>query len=242
MIEILVNKHRKQSKLSICAKIPDDYPITVFAQYCFEEHEGCFAHLEISLTNASKFMARMGSNYYEFPWKGRRNVDPDDIQVLFLHEFYVHSQDEKGSKLANLNEKQMMKGVGKRMLCTAVQNFAEDIEDVSNTYIVAEADGYRNDIAAELRMKYHNMNDKDLLMFLFTKFPSELQMKISWMEFPLDVNNIRDDLLNMISNTEANSLLVDYYMKTYGFSIWQKSVSTGCLLGTDLETILQKCS
>ena len=242
MIELQVKKRGKVVR--ICAMIPEDYPVTPFYNYCMEEHDGCFGRLMIDLSSASNITKRLGTDFYTFPWNDRNfELDPDDVQVLFLHSFYVHSQSDVGSKLASVEEKKLMRGLGKRMLCEAVHAFAEDLDsDMAYTYVIAEADGARVDIIDTLKQKYAHMNNEYLLWHLLVTYPSELQKQIKWMG-PFDkADLVHESLLEFIAGAEANTFLVDYYKRIFGFSVWQKSVSTGCLIGANLEKILENCS
>lgn len=241
MIELSFSTSGKSTQ--ICAKIPRNYPNTPFAQFCRTEHDGCFGHLQMSFLDRDSLSDTYEDRRYKLPWVVDYNHwDNIKIPIIFVHSFLVHSQWSKGPQLCTPDEKNMLKGLGTRMMCAGISSVAHKIGDHRLAFVLAEADGAREDVAVAAKQKYVNMSEKDILMELFNKYPTELQEQIPNKDRKLQTGSVKEFLLSMLCRTEANNMLINYYKKMYGFEVWQQSpTSMGCLIGTTVENALQHC-
>lgn len=228
----------------ICAKIPRSYPDTPFAQFCRAKHDDCFGYLQMSFLDKNSLSETFDNEKrYNLPWNVHYNSWKDvHIPIIFVHMILVHSQSPEGSHLCTADEKRMLKGLGVRMMCAAISSIADKIDDYRSAFVMLEADGAREDATSAAKQNYGNMSDKDLLMELFNKYPTELQDRIPDKQRELRTSTPRDFLLSMLCRTEANILLMKYYQKVYGLEVWQQSpTSKACLMGTTVDITMRHC-
>lgn len=223
--------------MRICVPVAEEYPNTDLAAFCRGEKDACFAQLNMTLADLGRLekSVTFSVNRRHLPWTG---ADYDEVpNILFLHAFYVHgSKSSPTSDIATQGEKAMLRGMGKKMLCEAVKLIiAEHDLDVKNTYVVAEADGADQTKVNAMLKSLDNVDERDMIYLLFKKYPSELQ-RLSGYEVD------REDIAYAVAASEANASLICYYKKTFGFELWQRSVSTGALMGARVDVVLTHCN
>jgi hypothetical protein len=238
------------NQIDICVPVPDDYPDTPLAVWCKEKEYGCFAKLRMTIMSRAEFVAkRRLSHLYQayYPWA---ETAAAVAAVLFLHSFYVHSAiDEVGDERVQRGERAMLRGIGKRMLCYAVRTMIDRhhlTASIDNVYVAAEASGARaRDVAESAAEFAQSIGDEDeeggdtavtiekIIYTLYMTYPTELMTHIS---NPKSMS--ADEYAYMLYSTMANTKLVDYYTRTYGFELWQQSISACALIGVTARKLL----
>ena len=152
----------------------------------------------------------------------------------FLHSFYIKSKDTYGiDNIISEEEINSLKGLGKFMLCSAISIGLENEYINMNTSIFLEADG--GSCKDPSLFENYDYND------FFKKYPLEIKEILK----EYGVKNLSDvprsDLLFSICSIVANSKLVNYYHKSYGFEDISGGRGTGNLMKSNISNIYGSC-
>lgn len=219
----------ENNHIQACVPVPDRYPNTAFAAYC-RQRGGCFGELSMYMQHED---AENDNRMKRLPWNNNRA--PATPRILWVDAFNVHSQS---SDLATNQERRMLKGMGKRMMCAAVHKAVLlHAFDPKMTFVSLQASSYRSD--ESLLAKYMRASEKDLLYLLLKEYPTALYHSIPYLSRAR--GHLHTDLAGRLADTEATIPLIEYYKRTYGFSLWQVGYSPDCRMGASIETILAHC-
>jgi hypothetical protein len=152
----------------------------------------------------------------------------------FLHSFYIKSKDTDCiENIISEEEINSLKGLGKFMLCSAISIGLENEYINMDTSIFLEADGG----SCKDPSLFENYDYKDF----FKKYPLEIKEILE----EYGVKNLSDvprsDLLFSICRIVANSKLVNYYQKSYGFEDISGGRGTGNLMKSNISNIYGSC-
>lgn len=194
---------------------PDNYPKTLFWEKN-REHEKGLAYLQ--------------SNY-----------DKKE-DVIYLQRLYVfpsmNSLDE--SSFATPEERRLVKGLGKRMLCQAIKYLLEKNSITENTTIRLDASGgYCNEDGLKYVME--NYSEDEIDDYVNTNFTSVVTDHINYYNSPMSL----EDKAKLMCIYFDNQKLVRYY-QTYGLTPILKEPGDidpwgESMIGT-IKGVLDKCN
>ena len=213
------------SFVTVSILIPDDYPSTLFSEECRKHHDGCFGKLRASVGDTVWMNANFPANKFYFPWKS--STDLSNIRVFFIFIILVYGYT---SSLATTQEKQMLRGYGRKMVKVLLDYVGND----DPTYFALEASGSVSANQEIYVNQYTSLGEKDLLWELFRRFPYELRDSIYF----YDEEPVRETLLEILVNCCVCSELISHYQKKYNFGLWQIGHSNGALMGCSYDELL----
>lgn len=194
---------------------PPNYPITPFYEY--------------QINNESPFLARIA-----FSFRDKINVYNKKVNVkdtMTINSFYVYTHPSLTS-LASLEEKELTKGLGRKLLCIAVK-YAIVKGKVSNKgSIHLEASGgscSEEDIIRFMEEWDEDRMNKSFEELKFTDFPIEKLDEIS-------INEKASALCHYFQN----KYLVSYYMQ-YGLKPIDQSDAYYTVMMGSISSVLQNC-
>lgn len=225
--------------------IPYNYPETVLKTKLVSDAdhrpEG-FGYISVSFRafTAEQMRRDFCLQQPHFPWNSVD--DKDELEFGKLNSFYIYSQDQENKLLTTETEKEAFKGLGKLMLCQTLQ-YGYKIglfKNIRNAYVIAEADG---GVATPASLaKLSTLTLDQLLLTLVKEYPTEAARYITERrKTPLSDQEQTGYLIQLIASCEANSQLIEYYKREYGFVLAQRGYSMGALLAAPALTILSHC-
>jgi hypothetical protein len=181
-------------------------------------------------SNLTKYLSENGEpffGYLHISWNKNN-------KGAFLHSFYIKSKDTDGiEKIISEEEVNSLKGLGKFMLCSAISIGLKKKYINMDTSIFLEADG--GSCKDSSLFEKYDYND------FLNKYPNEISEIIK----EYGVENLSDvphsDLIFLICRIVANSKLVNYYNKSYGFEDISGGRGTGVLMKSNISNIYGSC-
>jgi len=215
MMQFLPARIGEKVILKIVVPIPENY-ISQLTKYLDKHYVDALAKLQITLNwvdeNASYFKDR----------KPR----------LFINAFYVYPQLYK--EHSNRNEKEATKGIGKFILCSAIEYAVKNFDLLSNE-VFLEASGGKCDEKEIDR----GLTKKDIIYELYEKYTLSLKEIIDERISGNEKMSLKD-LQHLICAIRNNQNLVKYY-KTYGFKSFIPYEGTSVSMVSTIEKIFDSC-
>jgi hypothetical protein len=240
-LEAVLALNERATSLTAEVRLPATYPGTPWATALRKGARTSvvvLAHMSISLGYPVDSVRQGRCLTREFfPWRGRE-FDDVQPQLLKLNAFYVDGAKSVGLH-GNVDERAAMRGLGKLMLCATLQHIVDSglVSDPRTAFLIAEADG---GVADEKRVaELKAMSNDALWLYALKRFPFAVAKYL----IDRGVNAAAvDPLAEYVAAVEANARLIDYYVRTYGFSLAQDGPSMAALITVPLNTALRHCA
>lgn len=216
--------------------VPSDYPNTALVDKLLEnmtEDIPSFGSIHIAFDSPSMNENDFCLNKSYLPWRNWKKKPT----LGHLAGFYINMQKYGAVDIALPEEKAAMRGLGKKMLCAMLSHAVARgiVKDADNAFLLAEADGGKSveqDVA-----KYQQSSTAENLQTLVKKYP---HAALQWIKIYVDYEEW-EDIAEILSRIEQNGKLIEYYMREYGFELYQNGYSTAALIGAPVSTLIVSC-